>query len=467
MNTTEDRLRRATRAAADTVAPGSAPPLHLPSRPDRRRGIPGRPRRYGGRRGQPGVSRPPGRGGGWPGWATPLAAAAVAAAVVVASAAIGGIVRATQGAQGSQVSLSSAPPYYLALIPSTKNLNGPQHAVIRSTVTGATEATIRPPEPFNTFSQATGAADDRTFVLGAQSLPAGWTGPAGGKPPAKFFVVHFSPAHGTFTMAALPIPEIGNTVQGIALSPDGTRLAITNDTDPTGAETQVRIYSLASGAVRVWQSPGTIGNGGGDDQDAMSWAADDKTLAFNWTPATKFMKKGEVCFTSVAGVLRLLNTATAGGGLLADSRLARPTSLPSGVGSDNQAILTPDGTKIIIPVQQPGQTISAPCLKPVHPQVLPRQAGESPASGFITFEFEVFSTATGKLVDALRPVHIRNGSPYPDLSLAWSNSSGSVLVVQAPTGNGRPAVLGVLSGDKFIPIPGAPPVTGGIPQLVF
>jgi hypothetical protein len=440
MNTTEDRLRRATRAAADTVAPGSAPPLHLPSMPGRRR---------------------------WPGWVTPLAAAAAAAGVIVALAGIGGIVRALQG---PQLSLSSAPPYYLALIPNGNN--GPQYAVIRSTVTGATEATIRPPKPFNTFSQATGAADDRTFVLGAQSFPAGWTGPAGGKPPVKFFVVHFSPAHGTFTMAPLPIPEIGNTVQGIALSPDATRLAITNDTDPTGAETQVRIYSLASGAVRVWQSPGTIGNGGGDDQDAMSWAADGETLAFNWTPATKHMKNGELCFTSVSGVLWLLNTATAGGSLLADSRLALPTSLPSGVGSDNQATLTPDGTKIIIPVQRPGRTISAPCLKPVpFQQVLPHQAGASAAPSSITFEFEVFSTRTGKLVDALHPDHVRNGSSYPDLSMAWSNPSGSVLVVQAPTGNGRPAVLGVLSGDKFIPIPGTGgkpiPGIGGSPQLVF
>ena len=32
---TEERLRAATRAAADTVAPGSAPPLRLPGDPGR------------------------------------------------------------------------------------------------------------------------------------------------------------------------------------------------------------------------------------------------------------------------------------------------------------------------------------------------------------------------------------------------------------------------------------------------
>jgi hypothetical protein len=454
MNTTEDRLRRATRAAADTVAPGSAPPLRLPGR---RLGTAGRPRRYGGRPGRPGTSRRPGQGG-WPRWVTPLAAAAAAAAAVVAAAAIGGLARAPQS---PHLSLSGVPPYYLALIASTGSRNGPQYAVIRSTVTGATEATIRPPKPFNTFSQATGAADDRTFVLAAQSLPAGWTGPAGGKPPAKFFVVHFNPADGTFTMTPLAIPEIENTVEGIALSPDATRLAITNYADPTGAEGQVRVYSLASGAVRVWQSPGTIGNGGGDDQNAMSWAADGRTLAFNWTPAT-YRRNGEMCFASVSG-LWLLDTATAGGSLLADSRLAVPTSLPGGFGFDNQATLTPDGTKIIVPVDGPGHRSLSRCIKPV-----PFPLGASPApSPTITFGFEVLSTSTGKPVYLLHPVLSRNGNAYPDLSMVWSNPSGSVLVVQAPTGNGKQAVFGVLSGNKFIPIPGAPAVTGSNPQLVF
>jgi hypothetical protein len=55
-----------------------------------------------------------------------------------------------------------------------------------------------------------------------------------------------------------------------------------------------------------------------------------------------------MCFASVSG-LWLLDTATAGGSLLADSRLAVSTSLPGGFGFDNQATLTPDGTKIIVP----------------------------------------------------------------------------------------------------------------------
>ena len=65
---TEERLRAATRAAADTVAPGSAPPLRLPDDP----------------------AAGPLRGGGsrrhrWLRALTPLAAAAAVAAVVIVS----------------------------------------------------------------------------------------------------------------------------------------------------------------------------------------------------------------------------------------------------------------------------------------------------------------------------------------------------------------------------------------------
>ncbi|MGE5131551.1 MAG: hypothetical protein ACM32E_01430, partial [Gemmatimonadota bacterium] len=58
MTTIEDRLRAATRAAAATVAPGSARPLRLPDP------APGRDR-----------PRWP-RGRRWPGWQAPAAAAA-------------------------------------------------------------------------------------------------------------------------------------------------------------------------------------------------------------------------------------------------------------------------------------------------------------------------------------------------------------------------------------------------------
>jgi hypothetical protein len=52
-------------------------------------------------------------------------------------------------------------------------------------------------------------------------------------------------------------------------------------------------------------------------------------------------------------------------------------------------------------------------------------------------------------------------------ALEWTNPSGSVLVVAAPAKGHRNPVLGVLAGDRFIPIPGAPPVRQIAPFIAF
>ncbi len=68
MNTLEDRLRAATRAAARTIADGSAPPLMLPARRLHRAAVPG--------------------GRGWRHWIAPITAAAAVLAVVTGLLAI-------------------------------------------------------------------------------------------------------------------------------------------------------------------------------------------------------------------------------------------------------------------------------------------------------------------------------------------------------------------------------------------
>ena len=211
MNTIEDRLRAAVQAAAGTVAPGSAPPLNLPGQP-----------------GRPGRARRP-RRSGWPRWVAPLVAAASVIAVIAASLAItgGGTHARPRPAAGGPhtgprpaapetraeraAALASVPPYYLTLT----GYSGQPHrrAVIRASATGAVLATVAPPAPYGTFSYVSGAADDRTFALGAQRwvpVPAGRKGAAARRlnssAPAKFFLLHFSPAARTARLAALPVP---------------------------------------------------------------------------------------------------------------------------------------------------------------------------------------------------------------------------------------------------------------------
>ena len=100
---TEERLRAATRAAADTVAPGSAPPLRLPDAPAARSLRGGGPRR---RR--------------WLRALTPLAAAAAVVAAIATGLAIthswhGHPGRAHRSGAATGAQVSGVPAYYVAL----------------------------------------------------------------------------------------------------------------------------------------------------------------------------------------------------------------------------------------------------------------------------------------------------------------------------------------------------------------
>ena len=160
MNVLEDKLRTALRDTGEEVAPHSVPPLRL--RDTRRR--PGIPRI---------VSRR------WSAWLAPLAAAASVAAVVAASLAFSATFHghtpgsprvASHGPHGAPVggpaALHEAPPYFVELTDLSQIQA--QRAAVRSTVTGRTLATARPPKPYNVFTWVSAAANDRTFVLAAQ-----------------------------------------------------------------------------------------------------------------------------------------------------------------------------------------------------------------------------------------------------------------------------------------------------------
>jgi len=178
-----------------------------------------------------------------------LIAGASAAAAVIAIAVAAALVATRPGGHGrasAQDALRSVPRYYMALVPVSSNEFGAYYAVVRDALTGKTLATIRPPKPYVTFVGVTGAADDRTFVLTAQSTLAGSLTSRN-----KFYYVRFNPADNavTLTLLALPGLPFSNYLSGSpALSPDGTRLAVASQEGPA----QIAVYSLPSGAVRVW-----------------------------------------------------------------------------------------------------------------------------------------------------------------------------------------------------------------------
>ncbi len=282
MNTVEDKVRMALRETGEEISPHTVPPLRL------------RSTRHGAR-----LPRIPGR---WGTWLTPLAAAAAVAAVVAASLAISttfhGHTRSTGPAtatrwNGSPVGPSSAlrkvPPYFVALSGPTQS-EGDYRAVVRSTVTGRTLATVTPPRPYRVFTWVSGAADDRTFVLAAQRYWHIGHGQAGlpaenrdNTTPTVFFKLTFASATHAATLTRLSVPGPIHSLFGMAVSPDGTRLAL-----DLGLKS-VQVVTLPTGTVRswAWHGSGNIGNWKPMGQ-IFSWSADGRYLESGYTQITEY-----------------------------------------------------------------------------------------------------------------------------------------------------------------------------------
>jgi hypothetical protein len=511
MNVLEDKLRAALRETGEEIRPHSVPPLRL-DQPGRR----------------PGLPRTPGRSR-WGGWLTPLAAAAAVAAVIIASVVIG---KAFAGRQSPATSAAPGglPQYYVALRFSGHSTccraNQPllprTHAVVVDTATGKVLATIAPPNPRDTFVGVTGAADDRTFVLGVQRygtlsptrfyllrilllspvplasiIPTAPARHASSAPPVISTVpaasvspgpplstVPATPANpassgpqvtstgpassATFTpafmptgpaspaspdssatpvistipatpagpadlnsrnilllpsLSALPIPADTAEIANFALSPRGTSLAVL---DLRG----VHVFDLATGAARTWDRPPCFAGsliGGANTGAVLSWAADNRRLAFAcnapWRPV---------------GVW-LLDTTAPGNNLLRDSqRLVHgPKIKANGQPPWDGVLLTTDGRMVVgvLEVHDPHRPVA-----------------DSPQQ-----ELAEFSTRTGKLLRVVNRIPVWNFADFEQV--LWASPSGHALLVSdaKPYHGKRRAFFllndaGVLTGQHFTPL---------------
>jgi hypothetical protein len=415
MNTLEDKVRLALRDTGEEISPHSVPPLRL-------RGT-GRAR----------LPRIPGR---WGTWLAPLAAAAAVAAVVATSLAISATFHGHAHGNGSGPALAApahraplgpasalhlVPPYFVALSGHTRS-EGDYRAVVRSTVTGRTLATVTPPQPYQVFTWVSGAADDRTFVLAAQRYWYIASGQAGLPAESRdnttatvFFKLTFAPRTRSVQLTRLAVPGLirSSDLAGMAVSPDGTRLAL-------DLRQSIRIVRLATGATQTWTWPGSgwIGNWKSMGQ-TFSWSSGGRYLAFQqW---------GEH-FDEGMNV-RMLDT-TAPGTSLGAATVILMVPYNAGNAVTGNSFLTPDGTKVV----------AAASYSP-----------QGPPSGYS--QVTEYSARTGRPVLA---EDLFSGSVGWQ-EVLWAGPHGNALVVSDPRGKktqyGHNNVLGVLAGNKFTPIP--------------
>jgi len=282
-----------------------------------------------------GVSGEPGsgaRGHRLRSWLIPATAAAAVIALAIALVIVRDIPNGRVVPPPPPATASGVPPYYVALTVAPEwyaypvlglRDSTPQAAdlVVGETFTGKLVATVKPPRGA-TFIGVTAAADDRTFIVDARPLGSNF-----GSGHGTWYLLRLTPG-GTpaARLVRLPIPGVPEAflAGGIAVSPDGTELAVSsldwhNAADGGQAEI-LRIYSVATGALlhtwgaRLTQSSATWFSGQAtDNHTSLFWIDGGRQLAFDYGWAT-----GNGSYIGV----RVLDPARPGHDLLADSRLA-------------------------------------------------------------------------------------------------------------------------------------------------
>jgi len=475
---------RASLEQAGLVSGPGVPPVHL----------------NGGRHlfGLGGPAAPHRRWRRWRGWLAPVAAAAAVVTVVAVSVAISGGIQGHHPVR-SQVSvpgIGKVPRYFVALTGGNTLPDEGQRAVVVATATGAVLASIAAPRPYRMFTEVAAAGNDRTFVLAAQrAAPVEPGGPMlNGVGPAKLYKLVLSRSGKSATLTALPTPLVTGSIDGFALSPDGSRLAVSLQPTtrlvrpgpappPRGA--RLLVFTLATGAERQWALPG-IGWIGANKPNprTVSWADDNRTLLFE-------VHRGQ---GGPIANLRLLDTTAPSGSLTAASkRVPIPSEDISGhvenppMSLGEPLLLAGDGTKII---GTTGVVTSHPApdhnrrrsLKALHEltgaweglhvdyarhasRTVIQQAKERVKEAAVKYRKYQPTYTT---VVAVTEVSVRTGKPVQVLGRRqvsgdvsewplWTNSTGTALIIAGPapgtTQRNQNIVLGIQAGNTFTPLP--------------
>jgi hypothetical protein len=374
----------------------------------------------------------------------------------------GGPDRSSPPPTGPDALLAGAARYYIVLPGLSANWRpdrvkqaGRRKAQIRATATGRVVAKITPP-PDSVFTMvATGSGVGR-YVLTAQRTVVQLEGNGadlGQVGPIRFYQLRISSSGQVSALSPLPVPALpaDADVSGLALTPDGRKLAVAIRTFGRRPGAEIQVDTLATGAQRVWTWPGApLVIEGTHGAGALSWAADDRTLAF-----------ASLGLSDARYEVRLLDTMAPGSSLaasrpvlslnVADRANNRRFSHGRAVNNATSwgALLTPDGSKIVV----------ATVTQSMHPRTS-------------EFAFTEFSARTGNVVAVLGRWRLTRRWPDLGQAVLWTNADGSTLLVLAhrpgvtlsPTSPGPgfqfSIQFGVLHGNRYTPLPDPPSLSG-------
>jgi hypothetical protein len=354
-------------------------------------------------------------------------APAAAAVAVIAIAVTLVVVKDARTTQPVPLSQAAFPAYYVALNDALSQ-EAPDQVVVGSTVTGTRLATVSPPA-HSSFVGISGAADDRTFVVGAEAFPfsaASWPVES-----QTWYLLRIAPGTdhpARLTRLPIPATPFGLLVEGMALSPNGRELALLlepNQTINTGPET-LRVYSVATGALLgTWTGPPSntmyVASMGTDNNTTLTWLANGHTVIFDY---------------GAGG--RTLDTSRPGHDLIADSQPIA-WSTPSDCGPP---AFSSDGKAVVCFGEQSSSGVTGGSCSPA---------------------FYEFSTVTGKLISTLYRARCGTGD------VLWLSSSGDALIgyMNSSGIQGMPGgVVGVIAQGTFsrlsFPLASGAPVPGAV-----
>jgi hypothetical protein len=320
---------------------------------------------------QPEILRPlraPAPHRGWRPRLVALSATAALIAIVAVVALIAGLSASPKPAISGPAS-AALPRFYVTI---SGGAHGNEtEAVVRVSAGGQVTGTVQVPSIAQDVAFVTGAADDRSFIIGAyEGLNEDSSG--GIRLDLRLFQFRISgggkPGHLT---ELAPAPARGQGFQGIALSPDGKLLAVSLVSGPDDSTGTLQVINLATGTIRTWTAPVT---GPQYAPGAPAWVDGNRMIAFTWLRST-----AQGTGYATEGV-RLLDIAAPGDNL-ADAKLIVPSGVVA-AGSIKSALITPDGRDVI-----------AVTLRDLSPLA---------SSHTVIVQFAELQAGTGRLVRVLR-----------------------------------------------------------------